>query len=440
MPFVLATVVLAERPTSGASPATTALVLADGTIEGFVGGACAESTVRAAGAGAAASRRAAAAADHCPERRADARPSDGAVTVDNPCLSGGTLEIFLEPRLPAPLVVVAGDAPIAEALVELGAAAGLRRASGRRTGQRPAGDAAAVVVASHGRDEERGARAPRCDAGVPYVGLVASRRRGAAVLRRARLSTTSAGRGCTRPAGLDIGARTRRGDRAVDPGRDRRRPHRRAGGPRAGAASSAGSGTDRDRRRPGLRDDRGRRRRVLHLTTTASRVLVLRHRLPTALTRRPGPLRLAAAERSAPGAGAVSDVAPLVPTSRRCAAGSTPPTTSPTRAWRRRCSCAVRLPPAAPARGRGRGRQDRGGQGAGRGAGHAADPAAVLRGHRRRRGAVRVELPAPAAGDPAGRGARRRRWPRTTCSAATTCCAARCCRRSSTPARGRPCC
>ena len=46
VPFVHATVVLADRPTS-AKPGDEALVFADGTIEGFVGGACAESTVRA---------------------------------------------------------------------------------------------------------------------------------------------------------------------------------------------------------------------------------------------------------------------------------------------------------------------------------------------------------------------------------------------------------
>ena len=41
-----ARVVLAERPTS-AKPGDEAIVLADGTIDGFVGGSCAESTVRA---------------------------------------------------------------------------------------------------------------------------------------------------------------------------------------------------------------------------------------------------------------------------------------------------------------------------------------------------------------------------------------------------------
>ena len=46
VPFVHAKVVLAERPTS-AHPGDEAIVLADGTIEGFVGGDCAEATVRA---------------------------------------------------------------------------------------------------------------------------------------------------------------------------------------------------------------------------------------------------------------------------------------------------------------------------------------------------------------------------------------------------------
>ena len=109
-----ARVVVAEKPTS-AKPGAEAIVLADGTIEGFVGGACAESTVRA---------QALALLDSgdtlllriTPEPEA---PRPGSLTVHNPCLSGGTLEIFLEPIIPAPLVVVAGDTPIARALLEL---------------------------------------------------------------------------------------------------------------------------------------------------------------------------------------------------------------------------------------------------------------------------------------------------------------------------------
>ena len=45
VPFATATVVRVERPTS-AKPGNTALVLEDGTIEGFVGGDCAEQSVR----------------------------------------------------------------------------------------------------------------------------------------------------------------------------------------------------------------------------------------------------------------------------------------------------------------------------------------------------------------------------------------------------------
>ena len=76
--------------------------------------------------------------------------------------------------------------------------------------------------------------------------------------------------------------------------------------------------------------------------------------------------------------------------------------------------------PAAAARGRGGRGQDRGGQVAGGRARHAADPAAVLRGDRRGRGAVRVELPAPAAQHPARRRRRLRRSARRSCSAPTT--------------------
>ena len=98
-------------------------------------------------------------------------------------------------------------------------------------------------------------------------------------------------------------------------------------------------------------------------------------------------------------------------------------------------------PAAAPAaRGRGGRRQDRGRQVAGGRAGHAADPAAVLRGDRRGGGAVRVELPAPAAQHPPRRLAAARRSSEEELSARTTSSAARCCARSSIPARGRRCC
>ncbi|MCY7289648.1 MAG: XdhC family protein [Cryobacterium sp.] len=102
-PFVRATVVRAQHPTS-AQAGDTGLLLADGTLEGFVGGACVEASVREYGLKSLASheplllRVVAGEPSHVSE--------EGAVQVSNPCLSGGAIEIFLEPSVPAPRVLV----------------------------------------------------------------------------------------------------------------------------------------------------------------------------------------------------------------------------------------------------------------------------------------------------------------------------------------------
>ena len=196
-PYVLATVVRAERPTS-AKTGDRALVLPDGTLEGFVGGECAASAVRDQ------ALRLLQSGESTLLRitpGADGSPLDGMVTVSNPCLSGGTLDVFLETVIPPALVHVYGDGPVARALVDVGRAAGFdARPAG--PADPPGQDAAAVVVATHGRDEETVLKAA-LDAGVPYVGLIASRKRGAAVT-----SSLERGDRVHTPAGLDIGART----------------------------------------------------------------------------------------------------------------------------------------------------------------------------------------------------------------------------------------
>jgi xanthine dehydrogenase accessory factor len=197
VPYVCATVVRAGRPAS-VQPGASALVLPDGTIEGFVGGHCAEPSVRLH-------------ALHALETgeplllriepgTGEENTIDGAVTVHNPCISGGALEIFLEPHLPAPHMHVIGDTPVAHALAELA------RGIGFEVGGEPSGDDMALVVASHGRDEED-ALATALESGVPYVGLVASRKRGKAVVESLDVSDDDKARVHT-PAGLDIGART----------------------------------------------------------------------------------------------------------------------------------------------------------------------------------------------------------------------------------------
>jgi xanthine dehydrogenase accessory factor len=196
VPFVHVRVVLAENPTS-AKPGDEALVLADGTMEGFVGGTCAETTVLS-------QSLALFDSGDATLLRITPEPEDdqpGKRVVHNPCLSGGTLELFLEPIVPSPLVFVAGEAPIARALLGLGAALGYEL---RPFDVAQLAGCSAVVVASHGRDEESALSAALA-ADVPYVGLVASRKRGRAVLES--LGGDAIDR-VHSPAGLDIGART----------------------------------------------------------------------------------------------------------------------------------------------------------------------------------------------------------------------------------------
>jgi xanthine dehydrogenase accessory factor len=221
--FVTATVVRVEHPTS-AKPGNVALVHEDGSIEGFVGGVCAQNSVRLYslkaiergeplllrilpdGPGGASEEEAAADAGQ------EIAHDEGSVTVQNPCLSGGAIEVFLEPFLPAPRVIVAGGTPIAGALMRLAPELGLEAVSAvdRDSGAPvPSGDDLALVVAAHGRDELAILRAG-LEAGVRYVGLVASRKRGAAVLdvlREEGVSDELLERIET-PAGLDIGARS----------------------------------------------------------------------------------------------------------------------------------------------------------------------------------------------------------------------------------------
>ena len=208
VPFVSATVVRARQPTS-VRAGDSAVVLADGTIEGFVGGVCATSSVRLHSlrvmeTGEAVLLRLMPGDDEDVE---ESSAVDGTVIVErNPCLSGGALEIFLDPQLPSERVLIVGDAPIARALKDLAGASGYDVVVADADEAHPGSGDAAVVVASHGSGEER-VLGEALSAGVPYVALVASRVRGAAV--RAALEVPDELRQQLHtPAGLDIGART----------------------------------------------------------------------------------------------------------------------------------------------------------------------------------------------------------------------------------------
>ena len=130
----------------------------------------------------------------------------GACVMVNPCLSGGALEIFLEPEIPAPLVGICGATPIADAVADLCGLLGYDVARIDSEDRSELADATAVVIASHGGPEAEMIRAA-LDAGVGYIGLVASKVRGASILDGLGLSEAERARVHT-PVGLAIGAKT----------------------------------------------------------------------------------------------------------------------------------------------------------------------------------------------------------------------------------------
>lgn len=119
-PFALATVVRRERPTSG-EPGDKAIITSDGDFLGWIGGSCAQPTVL--------QEAKEAIADGEPRLvvltpNLDEEAREGVELYRMTCYSGGTMEIYIEPYLPAPQLLVCGASPAAEALVKIGAAVG----------------------------------------------------------------------------------------------------------------------------------------------------------------------------------------------------------------------------------------------------------------------------------------------------------------------------
>ena len=212
-PFVLATVVRCEAPTS-AKPGAKALIRADGSVSGWIGGACAEPVV----------------VREALHALRDGRPrlvgligeggqavgrTEGLLEYPMTCHSGGTLEVYVEPYLPKPVLLLVGHGPVIETLATLGPSVGYAvEVLGAETTRDALGrlaltPRASVVVATHAdSDEEVLDRVLRSEAG--YVSLVASRRRAETIRERLKqrgVPAEALGR-LKAPAGLDIGALT----------------------------------------------------------------------------------------------------------------------------------------------------------------------------------------------------------------------------------------
>jgi xanthine dehydrogenase accessory factor len=193
--FVVATVVRVEPPTS-AQAGDKALITADGRLWGWVGGSCSEGLVR---------REALIAMGDAQPRLVKIAPEEspdhlpGVVSHLSTCPSAGRLDVFIDPQLPRPLLLVVGDTPAARTLIKLGATIGYSTCAvhpGALAADFPEADQVIgsldlapaqpnastwAVVATMGHYDEDAIEALlRYD--VAYIGLVASRRRAATVL------------------------------------------------------------------------------------------------------------------------------------------------------------------------------------------------------------------------------------------------------------------
>ena len=231
-PFALATVV-ARRPPVSAHLGDRALVFADGRMHGFVGGACSQDIIRRQALDAIATRQ---------PRLVSIRPDAGAavdtaehVTVRMTCVSEGAIDVYVEPFVQARRLVIVGATPVAEALARLArdidydivrfveegelrdverataatgvAVAGLDALEETLAAAASRGIDQAAVVASQGHYDEAALERILTQR-VSYVGLVASKRRGAAVREVLERNGNRGLESIRVPAGLDLGART----------------------------------------------------------------------------------------------------------------------------------------------------------------------------------------------------------------------------------------
>lgn len=220
-PFVVATVVWRRGPSSGRQ-GSTALILPDGVVHGWLGGACAEPTVvREA-------RQALADGEPRllflgPAEELDGQLRNGVVTVPMACESEGAMEVYLEPVIPIQRLAVIGHSPAARTLAALAEALGWESIlidDGGVADSYPAGvevrttmnlagvdTASMIVVATQGHYDEAALEAALATPAA-YIGLVASTTRAKSIkehLANLGMSAEDLAR-IEAPAGLDLGS------------------------------------------------------------------------------------------------------------------------------------------------------------------------------------------------------------------------------------------
>ncbi len=207
-PFVLATVVWCERPTS-AKPGAQAIIRTSGQITGWVGGSCTQPVVI----------REAIRALHEGDAPYLLRlgSSNADMARENvrsfpmTCASGGALDIYMEPHLPPPQLLLIGDSPVLAMLSQLAQALdfAVTQINHADLSQVPINERTYILIATHGQYDED-VLAQALPGPAPYVGMIGSQRRAAACrdyLRSVGMEEQHLVR-LRAPAGLDIGAVT----------------------------------------------------------------------------------------------------------------------------------------------------------------------------------------------------------------------------------------
>jgi xanthine dehydrogenase accessory factor len=210
-PFALATVVWRQGPSSS-QQGSRAIITADGELAGWIGGACAEPVVvrEAREVISSGTARLLLLGDASQFGNPDELP-DGMAMVPISCQSEGALEVYIEPVLPVPYLVVIGGSPMATTLTELARALGWQAdlIAGPDFTAADAGERSLIVVATQGHDDE-GVLERAAAARPAYLGLVGSHRRSEAVLGYLAdrgIDADLLGR-VHSPAGLDLGRTT----------------------------------------------------------------------------------------------------------------------------------------------------------------------------------------------------------------------------------------
>lgn len=222
-PFVVATVVWRRGPSSGREGAK-AIITPEGALSGWLGGACAEPSV----------------IKHALDALIDGRPrllqlgppedfgvrrGDGVVSVAMACESEGAMEIYLEPVVPSPQLIVIGRSPGAEALTRIAEVLGWHSVLVDDGGKQSShagvsnvvtkldldrmyvGERDFVVIATQDHYDEKALQAALATR-AGYIGLIASRKRAESIVEflrglgvdEATLTRVHA------PAGLDLGS------------------------------------------------------------------------------------------------------------------------------------------------------------------------------------------------------------------------------------------